>query len=87
MSKQTAPQENTPIVTDRRRLIGPGEIVTAHPIDKRWLRVGEFYEIHGVCWYVRKVTKHDVILRRFTGTMIVNKADATPQQIKGARRA
>lgn len=101
MSERTAEHDPLTLVTDKRRVFGEG-IVTGPPPDglhtasqpvapppgyRRWMQVGEFYEIHGICWMVRKVTKHDVLLRRFTGTLVVKKADASPLQLKGARKA
>lgn len=84
------------IVNDKRRFNQEPPVleVPAHPVrvpgapvDRRLMHAGEFYEINGVCWRVHKVTKDGVLLRRFTGTLLVDKANATAQQIRGARPA
>ena len=48
---------------------------------------GEFYEINGICYFVRKVTPRDIVLRRFTGSLALPKVHATALQLKGARPA
>ena len=50
--------------------------------------VGQFFEINGFLFRVRKLgTKGDVVLRRFTGTIDVPKVNATATMIAGAKPA
>lgn len=50
--------------------------------------VGQFFEINGFLFRVRKLGKKgDVILRRFTGAIEVPKVNATATMIAGARKA
>lgn len=75
-------------VTDRRRIVvgdNLPDLVEELPSAPEHMYVGQFYEINGVCYRVRKVTPHDVVLRRFKGTLLMPKEYATAIQLRGAK--
>lgn len=77
------------VVTDKRRFqdgaIDCGPVMPEPPSMPAHMYVGEFYEINGICYRVRKVTPHDVVIRRFRGTLLMPKEYATAIQLRGAK--
>lgn len=58
----------------------PNERLKAAP-----LTVNELLEIKGIVYRVRKLTTRDVVLRRFAGTLVIPKADATATMLARAK--